>query len=80
MKTQLKIMFLVKVSQGNSSEVSEVCSHTLFSSLTETLQVKVSRELSIQFHFPYPYWGFLGLVGCCCCLAGRLTVVNVVTN
>lgn len=58
MKTQLKIMFSVKVSQGNSLEMSEIFSHVLFSTLTETLQVKFLRELSIQFHLPGPFFFF----------------------
>lgn len=76
-------MVLVKVSQGNSSEVSEICSHMLFSSLTETLQVKFQENQVFDSISPAPTGVFLGLfgglIGFCCWLAGRLTVVNVVT-
>lgn len=57
MKTQLKITFSVKVSQGNSLEMNEIFSHMLFSNLTKTLQVSFLRELSSQFHLPCPVLG-----------------------
>lgn len=51
-------MILVKVSQGNSSEVSEIFSHVLFSILTETPQVKLLTEQSTQFLHPCPLFQF----------------------